>query len=77
MYKKGHYSVKILRMTSLLELDLYLKMLFNEVDASLQKLSICDNADAAAGDTIPMCQPCFAGDTMRKAWSTSYNCEVL
>ena len=43
-----------------------------EIDASLQELSIgnqkCDNADAAAeGDMIPMCRPCFAGNTKKDA----------
>ena len=43
---------------------------FNEIDASLQELSIvnqkCDEADddnAARVIIISMCHPCFAGDT--------------
>ena len=50
--KNGHNLVKILRMTSIFELDLYLMMLylsqsFNVIDASLQKVSMrnqeCDD----------------------------------
>ena len=78
-YTKGHSSVKILLVTSKCELDLYLWYItllftFNEIDVSLQKLSIgnkkCDNAndddddaDDDDGDMIPMCRPCLTGDT--------------
>ena len=70
--KKGHNSVKFLQNIPLFELCLYLIMLdpsvkLNEIDASLQELSIgnqkCDTLDADAGVMIPMCHPCFAGDT--------------
>ena len=46
----------------------------NEIYASFQELSLgnqqCDNADnnnaAADKGMIPMCQPCFAGDTTKE-----------
>ena len=74
--KRGHNWVKILRFTPFFKLDLYLMMLYPSVKlewiyASLQGLSIgnqkCDNADDddAVGFMIPMCRPCFAGDTKK------------
>ena len=42
----------------------------NEIDASLQKLSIgnqkCDNEEEDKGDMIPMCGPCFAGNAKNR-----------
>ena len=40
-----------------------------EIDTSIQELSIgnqkCDNADDDDVVMIPMCRPCFAGDTQK------------
>ena len=56
-------------MTPKFKLDLYFMMLgpsVNEIDASLQELSIrnkkCDKADM-----IPLCRSCFAGNTKMRS----------
>ena len=51
---------------------------FDAIYASLQELLIgnknCGNADYdndeddAVGDMIPMCRPCFAGNTKKEHW---------
>ena len=69
----GDNSVKILRVISKFELDLYLMMCypsesFNEIDKLLVRNQKCDNANGDAnndadGDIITMCRPYFTGDT--------------
>ena len=65
-------SVKNLQIIPFFKVDRYFTMLdpsvkFDEIDAFLQKLSMgnqkCDNADEEDSDMIPMCRPCFAGNT--------------
>ena len=55
----------------------------NEIDASLQELSFgnqkCDSTDDdddTTGVMIPMCHPCFAGDTTIKLYCINQDVRI-